>query len=205
MKKRVNVSSQTAQNNGRLSHLWQKLCLALSIVFAVLIVIGSVGLHVFSSNFTTNSALSSSSITSPTYLHILLWVMPDSVTSEGRAYYVEENPDYDSTADDDSTIAILNALRFYYYEEDEQGTSQKVIVGNGDANDSEVLGVAFLFFTDIMDMVKTLQTVLKVIVGVSAGGLAVTVIYAGLKEADRIEKEKIKSKHTAHRARKKHK
>ena len=180
-------------HTGRLSCLWQKVCLALSFVFIILILVGVLGLNLFSGSFTTNDALSSGALNSSSYLRVVLWLMPDSVTSGDRVYYVEENPDHDE-AENSGVAAMLNALQFYYYEEDAQGRQQKVIVGDRESGSIQKLSVAFEFLMEVSDVVDTMRTVLQVVVGVAAGGLIVTVIYAGGKEYDRIQRSKEKQR-----------
>lgn len=192
MQKQHKTSTEKA-HTGRLSCLWQKVCLALSFVFIILILVGVLGLNLFSGSFTTNDALSSGALNSSSYLRVVLWLMPDSVTSGDRVYYVEENPDHDET-ENSGASAMLNALQFYYYEEDAQGRQQKVIVGDGESGSIQKLSVAFEFLMEVSDVVDTVRTVLQVVVGVAAGGLIVTVIYAGCKEYDRIQRSKEKQR-----------
>lgn len=202
--KKQSRNQQTLHSSRRLAYLWQKLCLALCLLFSVLIIIGSVGLHLCSSNFTTNSALTSSSMSASSYLRILLWLMPDSVESDGRVYYVEAAPEQETSDEENTLLFVFNGLQFYYYD-DTSGTQQKVIVGADGGSSTQKLGVAFLFIRGITDTINTLKTIFRVVIGVSAGGLVVTVVFAGCKEYARIEKEKAARHHTPHRARQKRK
>ena len=118
-------------HTGRLSCLWQKVCLALSFVFIILILVGVLGLNLFSGSFTTNDALSSGALNSSSYLRVVLWLMPDSVTSGDRVYYVEENPDHDETENSGDGIAVFSEI---YYPDGWQVTidGQKAELGRAD-------------------------------------------------------------------------